>query len=418
MKTLIKNPSQIVTVDTKKKNIKRGKDLCDFTVLNGYSVLVEDSTIKDIIQNSKADKISADKVIDVKDCVLLPGLVECHTHAAFAGTRANEFLQRLKGASYENIEKSGGGIISTVKAVRESSFDDLVILLKPRIDYYISQGITTLEIKSGYGLSFYDEIKLLQVINHFKVHSPIDIVPTFLGAHTYPPEYKNDHKGYVKLITDEMLPYIIENRLAEFVDVFCEKSAFSSEEVNIIFTQAKKLGYKLRLHTEQFNNIGGLDTALKHKVLSIDHLEVIAKDDITKLSNCDTVAVLLPGVSFFLSCNYAPARKLIDAGAVVALSTNFNPGSSNIPNLHMIMQLAAIIMKMTAEEIISAVTINASAALDLNKQIGSIEIGKQADFAIFDIKEYPEIFYNIGANLNKMTIKKGKIIYSRNPESL
>jgi len=416
MKTLIKNPSQIVTVDTKYKNFKREKDLLDFGALSGYSIVIENSIIKDIIPNSTINRISVDKVIDVKDTVLLPGLVECHTHAAFAGSRANEFLKRLKGATYEEITNSGGGIISTVKAVRDSSFEDLVKLLKPRIEYFISQGVTTLEIKSGYGLSFYDEIKLLQVINHFKAHSPIDIIPTFLGAHSYPPEYKNDHKGYLKLITNELLPYIIKNKLAEIVDAFCEKSAFSSGEVDSIFINAKKLGFKLRLHTEQLNNIGGLDIALKHNVLSIDHLEVIKEIDIPKISSSDVVAVLLPGVSFFLDYNYAPARKLIDSGAIVALSTNFNPGSSNIPNLHFIMQLAALKMNMTAEEIISAVTINASAALGLNKQIGSIEIGKQADFAIFDAKEYQEIFFNIGTNLNKITVKKGEIIYCRNSE--
>ena len=345
-------------------------------------------------------------------------MIECHTHTAFAGSRANEFLQRLAGATYEEIAKSGGGIISTVKAVRESSFDELVLLLKPRIDAFIKQGVTILEIKSGYGLSFYDEIKLLQVINYFKVHSGIDIVPTFLGAHAYPPEYKNDHKSYLKLITDELLPYIIKNKLAEFVDAFCEKTAFSAEEIDKIFSKAKKLGYKLHLHTEQFNNIGGLDAALKHNALSVDHLEVIAEDDITKLSGSNTVAVLLPGVSFFLDYDFAPARKLIDADAIVALSTDFNPGSSNIANLHLIMNLAALKMKMSAEEIISAVTINAAKAVDLNKNTGSIEIGKQADFAVFDARDYSEIIYNIGTNLNKMTIKKGKVIYNRNSEQV
>lgn len=417
MKTLIKNAEQIVTVDTKGKNVKRGKLLSEIAPLSDHSILVEHGIIKDFIPNSNSSKTEVEKIIDAQSCIILPGLVECHTHAAYAGSRANEFLMRLKGATYEEIAKSGGGITSTMKAVRNSSFEELVKLLKTRIDHFISQGVTTLEIKSGYGLSFYDEIKLLQVINHFRVHSSIDIVPTFLGAHTYPPEYKNDHGQYLKLIIEELLPYIIKNKLADHVDAFCEKTAFSSEDVDLIFTKAKKLGYKLRLHTEQFNVVGGLDVALKHKALSVDHLEVIADEDLPKLAKSNTAAVLLPGVSFFLDCPFAPARNLIDSNAIVALATDYNPGSSHIPNLQLIMQLAALNYKMSSEEIISAVTINSAYAMGLQENIGSLEIGKQADFAIFETRDISEIIYNIGINLNKYTVKKGKIVYSRNAEN-
>ena len=417
MKTLIKNAEQIVTIETKGKNVKRGKFLAEISPLSTHSILVEDGKIKDFIPNSSIGKTEVDFSIDAQNCIIMPGLVECHTHAAYAGSRANEFLMRLKGASYEEIAKAGGGITSTMKAVRNSPFEELVKLLKPRIDHFVAQGVTTLEIKSGYGLSFYDEIKLLQVINHFKVHSSIDIVPTFLGAHTYPPEYKNDHGQYLKLIIEELLPYITKNKLAEHVDAFCEKTAFSSEDVDLIFTAAIKLGYKLRLHTDQFNAVGGLDVALKQKALSVDHLEVIADDEIPKLAKSNIAAVLLPGVSFFLDCAFAPARKLIDSNAIVALATDYNPGSSHIPNLQLIMQLAALNYKMSAEEIISAVTINSSYAMGLQENIGSLEIGKQADFAIFEAKDISEIIYNIGINLNKYTIKKGKIVYSRNVEN-
>jgi len=417
MKTIIKNSSLIISVDTQGKNYKRGKILKDVYPLFDCAVVTEDGIIKDFIPNSKVDKITNSKHIDAKDCIVLPGLVECHTHAAYAGSRANEFLMRLKGAAYEEISKAGGGIASTMKAVRNSSFEELVKLLKPRIDHFISQGVTTLEIKSGYGLSFYDEIKLLQVINHFKVNSSINIVPAFLGAHTYPPEYKNDHDQYLKLINEELLPYIIKNKLAEHVDAFCEKTAFSAEDVDIIFTKAKKLGYKLRLHTEQFNIVGGLDAALKHKALSVDHLEVIADEDIPKLAKSNTAAVLLPGVSFFLDCQLAPARKLIENNAIVALATDYNPGSSHIPNLQLIMQLAALNYKMTIEEIIPAVTINSAYAMGMQDSIGSLEIGKQADFAVFEAKDISEIIYNIGINLNKFTVKKGKIVYSSTMEN-
>ncbi len=413
MKTLIKNPSLIVTVESKEKNYKRGSQLKDISPLVGYSIVTENGVIKDFLKNSTAEKKYFDKIVDASDLIVLPGLVECHTHAAFAGNRANEFLMRLNGASYEDIAEAGGGIASTMKAVRSSSFEELVKVLQPRVNHFISQGVTTLEIKSGYGLSYYDEIKLLQVINYFKTNSKIDIIPTFLGAHTYPPEYKNDHKGYLQLLTEQLMPYIKKNNLAEHIDAFCEKSAFSSQDVDLIFTKAKELGYKLRFHTEQFNNVGGLDVAIKHGALSVDHLEVIKEEDISKLAQTEMVAVLLPGVSLFLDCQYAPARKLIDENAIVALSTDFNPGSSHIPNLQLIMQLAALKLKMSVEEIISAVTINAAKAMDISKMVGSIEIGKKADFALFEAKDISEIIYNIGYNLNKYTIKNGEIIYKK-----
>jgi len=413
MKKLIKNPALIITIDTNGKNFKRGKELSNISVLTNHSIIVENGIIKDLVPNSSLNKISADEVIDVKDKIVLPGLVECHTHAAFAGSRANEFFLRLNGANYEEILQNGGGIISTVQAVRNSSYDELINLLKPKIDNFISQGVTTLEIKSGYGLSYYDEIKLLQVINHFKKFSRIDIIPTFLGAHVFPLEYKNDHKGYLKLLNDELLPYIIKNNLSEFVDIYCESSAFNLKETELIISKAKKLNYKIRIHTNQFNSIGGIQLAIKHKVLSVDHLEVIDENEINDLAESETVAVLLPGASFFSNTNYAPARSLIDRNAIVALSTDYNPGTSNIINLHLIMSLAAIYMKMTAEEIISSVTINAAKAVNMNQITGSIEINKQADFAIFDVKDYKDIIYNIGQNLNSMTIKKGEIIYQK-----
>ena len=413
MITLIKNASQIFTVESKGKLFKRGNDLKNIYPLTNHSIVIEDELIKDLVPNNSL--IKADEVIDAKNCIILPGLVECHTHSAFAGSRSNEFLMRLKGATYEEIANAGGGIISTMKAVRDSSFDELINLLNPRINHFISQGVTTLEIKSGYGLSFYDEIKLLQVINYFKKNSAINIVPTFLGAHTFPPEYRNDHKSYLELIINQLLPFIKKNNLAEAVDAFLETSAFNSNEVDLIFSNAKKLGFNLRLHTDQFNSIGGIDLAIKHKINSVDHLEVINDEDIEKISKTKIASVLLPGVSFFLDYQFAPARKLIDHNAIIALSTDFNPGSSHIPNIQFIMQLAALKMKMSIEEIISAVTLNSAFALGLSDKIGSIEIGKEASFAIFNAKDISELIYHIGYNLNKFTISKGKIIYT-NPE--
>ncbi len=409
---LFLHPSQIVTVDTKGKNIKRGTEMNDLSVVTGHSLLIENNLIKDFIPDASVKKIFPDEILDVKDKIILPGFTECHTHTAFAGSRSDEFRQMLRGIHYEEIAKAGGGINTTVNAVRNLSFDELVNICRPRVENFISQGVTTLEIKSGYGLDFENEIKLLKVINYLNTIFKIDIIPTFLGAHTFPKEFKNDHKGYVDLIVEKMLPYIAENNLAEFCDGFCEKTAFSANEIDKIFSKAAGLGLGIKLHTEQFNSIGGIDAALKYNAVSVDHLEVLKQQDLGKLTGSNTVAVLLPGVSFFLNYDYAPARKLIDSNAIVALATDFNPGSSHISGLAFIMSLAALKMNMTVEETISAVTINSAKALNLSEDRGSIEIGKRADLAVFNTNDFSDIVYSIGKNLNYMTIKNGNVIYS------
>lgn len=411
MKKLLFNPASVITVNTSGKNYKRGKELSEIGCLDNHSIVIEDDLIKDIISTASIDKNNYDEIIDLTGKTVLPGLVECHTHTAFAGSRADEFRQKLRGIGYEEIAKKGGGINTTVTAVRSSSFEELVNIIKPRIDHFISQGITTLEIKSGYGLNFENERKLLQVINFLDEIYPIDIIPTFLGAHTFPKEHKENHQAYVEEITEKMIPHFAEQKLAEFCDGFCESTAFSANEMDEIFTTAKSYGLKLKLHTEQFNSIGGMDIALKHNVVSVDHLEVIKDEDVPKLGQSETVAVLLPGVSFFLNHQFAPARKLIDQNAIVALATDYNPGSSHISSLSLIMSIAALKMKMTIEETISAVTINSAKALCREKSIGSIEIGKKADFAVLNTTDYADIVYSIGSNLNCMTIKAGNVIY-------
>lgn len=411
MKKLLFNPASVITVNTLGKNYKRGKELSEIGCLDNHSIVIEDDLIKDIVSTASIDKNNYDEIIDLTGKTVLPGLVECHTHTAFAGSRADEFRQKLRGIGYEEIAKKGGGINTSVTAVRSSSFEELVNIIKPRIDHFISQGITTLEIKSGYGLNFENERKLLQVINFLDEIYPIDIIPTFLGAHTFPKEHKENHQAYVEEITEKMIPHFAEQKLAEFCDGFCESTAFSANEMDEIFTTAKSYGLKLKLHTEQFNSIGGLDIALKHNAISVDHLEVIKDEDVPKLGQSETVAVLLPGVSFFLNHQFAPARKLIDQNAIVALATDYNPGSSHISSLSLIMSIAALKMKMTIEETISAVTINSAKALCREKSIGSIEIGKKADFAVLNTTDYADIVYSIGSNLNCMTIKAGNVIY-------
>ncbi|MBU0472604.1 MAG: imidazolonepropionase [Bacteroidetes bacterium] len=411
MITLLRNPTQIITVNTKGTNFKHGKEMNDIGVLLNHSILIEDGIIKNIIENSRINESEFHNEINLENKIVLPGLIECHTHTAFAGSRSEEFKLKLQGISYEDIAKSGGGITKTMNAVRNSTFDELMEIVKPRIDDFISQGITTLEIKSGYGLSFYDEIKLLQVIKALNKIYKIDIIPTFLGAHTFPPEYINDNEKYIDLINNELIPYIANHNLAKFCDAFCESTAFSAEQIERIFNVAKKNGLKLKLHTEQFNSIGGLEIALKMGATSVDHLEVLREEQIDLIAESNTTAVLLPGVSFFLNYDYAPARKLIDSNTIVALATDYNPGSSHISNFQLIMSLAAIKMQMTIEEIISAITINSAKALDISNSVGSLEIGKNADFSVFKANDYSEIVYNVGKNLNVMTIKNGEVIY-------
>jgi len=413
MLKLLINSAQIITCNSFGKNFKRGKQLSDLEVLTDHFLVIENGTIKDILPNSSLKKFQSNNKLDLKDKVILPGLIECHTHTAFAGSRANEFRQKITGSHYEEIAKQGGGITTTVNAVRNTSLQDLVELMTARVKEFISQGITKLEIKSCYGLYFENEIKLLHAIKIINEIFPIDIVSTFLGAHTFPPEFKNNHSAYVDLIIDKIIPHIAKNKLAEFCDGFCESTAFTSNEIDKIFTAAAKAGLKLKLHTEQFNNVGGLDIGLKHRSISVDHLEVLRESDYSKFKSVETVCVLLPGVSFFLDYQFAPARKLIENNAIVALATDYNPGSSHILNLHLIMSLAAIKMKMKIEEIINTVTINAAKALCRENSVGSIEIGKKADFAVFNANEYSDIIYNIGRNLISHTIKDGEIIYQR-----
>jgi imidazolonepropionase len=413
MLKILKDSSQIVTVDTKGKNVKRGKEQSNLDILTDHSIVIEDDIIKDIIPTYSIKNRSNFELISLKDKTIFPGFIECHTHTVYTGSRTNEFKLRLRGATYEEISNSGGGIKSTVNAVRNSSFDDLVKTALPRIQSFISQGVTTLEIKSGYGLDFENETKLLEVINHLNKLFPIDIIATFLGAHTYPVEFNNDHGGYIDLLIKRMIPAVAEKRLAIFCDVFCESTGFSREETDQILYAAIQAGLKIKIHTEQFNNIGGLETALKYGAVSVEHLEMMKDEQVSKLAASTTAAVLLPGVSYFLNYRYAPARKLIDENVIVAIATDFNPGSSHISNISLIMSLAAINMKMSIEEVITSYTINAAYALNKNNRTGSIETGKKADFAVIDSPEYSDIIYNTGTNLNIMTIKNGQVIFDK-----
>ena len=413
MQLLILNPSQIITVNTNGSGYKRGDDLSNIGLIENHSIVIEDDIIKDFLPNSSVKEDQFEEVIDANGNIVLPGLVECHTHLVFSGSRADEFKQKLAGVTYEEIAASGGGINKTVNSVRETTFIDLVEIASKRVQNFIQQGVTTLEIKSGYGLDYENELKLLKVINHLNENFAIEIHPTFLGAHTFPKEFSSDHSGYIRLIIDKMLPSISKEKLATTCDAFCESTAFTKDEVNLIFKKANELGLRCKLHTDQFNSIGGIDAAINNNAISVDHLEVIQDGDISKLSDTDKVAVLLPGVSYFLKHKYAPAKKLIEGNAIIALATDFNPGSSNIMNISFIMSLAALKLGMSVEQIISAYTINSAKALNLSDKIGSLELGKQADFSIYETDNYADLIYQTAENLNIKTIKKGKVIFDR-----
>ncbi|MEK7790266.1 MAG: imidazolonepropionase [Deltaproteobacteria bacterium] len=407
MQILIRNSRQIVTFAgvAKKKGVRPNKE--DLSVIEDGAILIEGEKIVWVGKEKDAPK-TFEKEIDAERMVILPGLVDAHTHLVFSGSRHEEFSLRCEGKSYLEIARGGGGIQRTVRSTRSTSFSELLELSKRRLAQANSFGITTLEIKSGYGLSYEDEIKQLEVIEALKKENETRIVPTFLGAHDFPPEFKNKKEAYVSLICDTMIPEISKRKLAEFCDVFIDEGFFSLKQTERILKAAAAAHLKIRIHSDEFKALGGTELAVKLGAHSVDHLMAISKKGISALKKSMTVATLLPGTSFFLGKPYAPARKLIDEGIVVALATDFNPGSSPTQNLPLIATIAATQMKMTVPEILSAMTFNAAKSLGRENQIGSIEIGKEADLAFFDLPSYEYLPYHFGDNFCKKVIFKGQ----------
>ena len=352
--------------------------------------------------------------IDGTGKVVMPGLIDAHTHLVFAGSRENEFEQRIQGLSYQEIAGRGGGILSTVEATRNSSYDQLRSLGEKRLDRMLSKGVTTVEAKSGYGLSLQDEIKILRVMKALQESHPIDIVPTFLGAHTVPRELRGDRAHYMDLLTEEMIPQVAQERLAEFCDVFCEEKAFSLEESKRILEAGKRYGLKPKIHADQLSPGGGAELAAEVHAYSADHLEYASPEGIKKMAEKGVTAVLLPGASFFLSMQkYPPARDMIEQGVAVSLATDLNPGSSMTESLPMMMTMGCTMYKLLPKEVIQATTIHAARSMGREKEIGSLEIGKQADILLLDIPNYRYLPYHFGVDHVETVIKKGKIIYQR-----
>lgn len=415
MNYLIKDITNLVTCKNNFHHPKKGKEQSEIGLIPNGNVFVENNIIsfvgnktglKDFLKSKKTKY----EVIDGKDKTVMPGFIDSHTHLVFAGSRANEYEMKIKGSTYEDIAKAGGGIASTVSAVRNSTKSELLKLSEKRLVNFLKYGTTTLEAKSGYGLDVKNEIKMLEVINKLNEENKygLNIIPTFLGAHSIPKEMSK--KDYIDLICFEMIPQIAKRNLAKFIDVFCEVNYFDAKETESILSLGSKFGLIPRLHTDQFNSIGGIDTAIKVNAISIDHLEVLKLKDIKKLTGKNIIATLLPGTSYFLNIQYQPARELIENNVPVTLATDFNPGSCYTENIQMIMSLASLKMKMSAEEIINAVTINSAHSLFLQNSIGSIETGKYADILIFDFPTYKELLYHFAVNQLQFVFKKGRKI--------
>ncbi len=406
------NINQLVTVPSHGFRYKTREDMRDIGIIENGAVLIENDTIRWVgrMEELSIGSLKETEVLDCIDRVVMPGFVDSHTHLLFAGSRAQEFALRSAGATYQQIAEQGGGILSTVTDVRSATKKDLMKNARRWLTKMMRCGTTTVEIKSGYGLDPENEIKMLEAIQELAKEEMMTIVATFLGAHAVPPEYMNNRREYVNLITEKMIPYIASRKLASFCDVFCERGYFDLEDTETILGKSQEFGMMGKLHADELTPLGGSTLAARIGCISADHLEHVSDEGINALSKSHTVATLLPGVSFYLNHGYAPARRLIDAGVPVALATDFNPGSCMSYNMPLMMTIACTHMHMTPEEAITASTLNAAAALNLSDHVGSIEVGRKADCVVLDIPEYRFLAYHFGENHVARVVKNGVVL--------
>lgn len=349
--------------------------------------------------------------VDVSGCVVMPGLVDCHTHLVFAGSRQGEFEQRVAGATYAEIAARGGGIVSTMTSTRAASQDTLLDLALYRLSAMLEQGVTTCEIKSGYGLSLQAELKILEVVQTLGFAHAMDVVPTFLGAHSIPPEFKHDRAAYIQLVVDQMIPAVAKNGLAEFCDVFCEEGVFSVEESRLVLGKAKEAGLTPRVHAEQLTPFGGARLAAEVGASSADHLEYVDDGSLEAMRSAGTVATVLPGAAFFLGQAFPDARRIADAGVSIAVASDFNPGSSPTMNLMLCGTMAAVRCGLSPAEVIQGMTSVAARVLGRADRIGCLRPGMAGDAAVFDVADYRTLLYNFGKNHCSMVVKGGELVH-------
>jgi imidazolonepropionase len=415
---LIVGASQLLTL--RGSAARRGASLSKLGLINDGAVLVRDGVIVAADARAKVEALPEAKTarqVDVDGRVVLPGFVDAHTHLIHAASRAEEYELKIRGASYEEIARKGGGILNSVKKLRAATSAALKTRALAALKEFAAHGTTTIEAKSGYGLDATHELRILRLHKELAAEQPIEIASTFLGAHVVPAEFRKRSDGaerYVRLLTEQMIPEIAATRLAEFCDVFCDRGAFTVAQSKRVLEAGLRHQLVPRVHAEQLSRTGATQLAVRLGAASCDHLEQVTRADITALAKSNTVAAQLPGCDFHLGLKqYAPARALIEAGAIVSLATDYNPGTSPTLSMPMILSLACTQLRMTPAEAITAATINAAYSLRREKRIGSLEVGKQADLAVFQVADYREIPYYFGVNTCWMTIKRGEIIYSR-----
>ena len=413
MTTLIKNIKGLVNVRSENK-LLRGADLSELPIITDAYLLIEDGVIVkfgSMVNLSNDLPVLPNNQIDASGQFVMPTWCDSHTHMVFAGSRENEFVDKINGLSYAEIAAKGGGILNSANKLQQASEDELFNAAWERLNACSKLGTGAVEIKSGYGLTVEAELKMLRVIIKLKEKSNLTIKSTFLGAHTFPQQFKENHQGYIDEIINEMLPIIAAENLADYIDVFCESGFFSVKEMEQICNAGLQYGLKPKLHINQLNSIGGLQSAIKMNAISVDHLETMTEKDITGLSSSNTIGTLLPTAAFFLRMAYQPARDLINGGCAVALASDFNPGSSPSFNMNFVVALSCIQMKMLPQEAINAATINGAFAMEIQDQLGSISIGKKANLIFTQpINSIDYLPYAFGTNLIEKVMIKGEFI--------
>lgn len=411
MTTLIINIKELLQVRETSVSKVSGAEMGILPSIKNAYLVIENNLIADFGAMENLPKINSDKTIDATGKIVLPTWCDSHTHIVYAGNREQEFVDRINGLTYEEIANRGGGILNSAKKLNDSTEEEIYNQSKVRLEEIMQLGTGAVEIKSGYGLTVDGELKMLRVIQQLAQNYPITIKATFLGAHAFPLEYKANRQEYIDILINQMLPEIAKNKLANFIDVFCETGYFTVSETEQIMEAGIAFGLKPKIHVNQFNSIGGIQVGVKHKALSVDHLEIMNTEDIQALKNTETMPVALPSCSYFLSIPYTPARDMIAAGLPLALASDYNPGSTPSGNMNFVVATACIKMKMTPEEAINAATINGAYAMGISETHGSITIGKKANIILTKpIPSYYQLPYAFGSNLIDSVFIEGEIL--------